>query len=73
MKNGFRPNPSSLCLEMDKIKKIAFLGFPTGEKMKEVLLSGFSTHGYKSLNKAAGGDIDLECNPHRRKTVKIIF
>jgi len=40
------------------------------------LLSGFGIRRYESLNadnfKAAGGGIDLECNPPRRKTAHIV-
>ncbi len=38
--------------------------------MKEGLLSGLSTHGYKSLNKAAGGITEYDYKARRKKRLK---
>ncbi len=43
-----------------------FFVIPTAEKMKGMLLSGLSTHGYKSLNKAAGGITEYDYKARRK-------
>jgi|GEM_PF-5183509 len=52
--NTFRDNaPFFQQQKKNRILRIFFVN-STGEKMEEVLLSGFGTHSNKSLNKAAG-------------------